>query len=265
MRRLYKHFVANNQGVSMVEFAFIFPIFALMMMGVLEFGISSLKAQSLQRSLAAAITSVQADPQNIQNFNLANSNTSLVDFGEEGNYVCAQSYETLEQAQSGNCDAGQWVTTPPINDVTNYFVLVKGEVSRTAITPLMDSFIGNLSDRQVIAVGGNNTNGGDLTCYGEALNNRLCASPSPVSVGGEVGCPPMRITGQYSGAFFPTCTVGGWSCNYNATVNRFHNGSVEPANVEFVDRSLIGPQIPASNTGGCDAGGEGGGEGGPGR
>lgn len=165
MSNIIKSFIRAKRGVAAIEFAIILPILILLLVGAMEFGIHLLAGQTAQRSIDNITDSIQKNPTDPNLFSVAqNSGLAFAKFNEEPNFFCANSYATLEEAQSGMCEAGQWNTNRPSGVGANaaYYVGIRAYVEPLALG-LVSEYLPQVDYESVFQV---NVSQGPPTCNG---------------------------------------------------------------------------------------------------
>lgn len=136
-----KYFRKNSQGVAAIEFAIILPLLLLLLLGAVEIGFYIYKKQNVSRSVSLTANAIQASPTN-PNLQLDSLKTGgkTIPYGTEGHYICAQAYDTMDNASSGSCNEGGWDLAKPNNvgEGSPYYVYLKAFSTYSSITGFGD-------------------------------------------------------------------------------------------------------------------------------
>jgi hypothetical protein len=220
--RSISRFGKQQEGVAMIEAAFVLPILLAIVFGGIEFGMYFLKSNINANNVAATARAVQIDPSDESSRLLLSSSKLLSD---DENVACSSSYPTFEGAQNGDCVAGQWFQPLAAEDLPEgqsaYYVLIKSEVASVALTGMFDSLLPANNVRQVINVSLNGASTNLHTCNGAPLLGKFCMGADR-SQNADGPDDDYRLV--YSVIGQPYCTSGGWSCQpYSGA-----SGEVEP-------------------------------------
>lgn len=218
----------EEDGVAMIEFAFILPIMLAITFGAIEYGMYFLKSNMNNNNVAAAARAVQADPGDPSNRDLLNQ-TSLINNAD--NKACAKSFSTLEAAKAAQCPPGLWDAMPPEDlpeGQTAYFVLIESNAVSKSLSGLFDegkllegAFPANVA-RQVIKVSQGSNNDGQ-TCNGAPLLGKLCIGITESNCATGADRNGNQADCQYSRPILglPACSKNGWTCEIYETNRDF--------------------------------------------
>ncbi len=230
-----KNFLLANDGVAVIEAAFVLPLLLAVLFGGIEFGMYFLKSNLNNNNMSAASRAVQNDPSDPSNRQLL-TQTSLL--SDESNVACAKSFVTFNAAENGDCVNGEWDTLAPANmpeGQSAYFVLIKSDVASASLSGLFDELLPNNKLQQVIKVNEQTNNG--WVCNGESIEGKYCSIMLAQDRDTEGG---TRDPSRTDLIMPPSCHPQGWSCGHYSLINKGNGmfasaaGESDEINVDFV-------------------------------
>lgn len=151
----YTKFYDDNHGVGAIEFAILLPIFLILSLGVMEFGMYFVKDEIINSTISTISQTIQRDPTYYQSLTPAqltqlekSYGSGLIDFTKPGNYICVDTYSTQAAAAGAvTCTSTHFNTTNP-GITTPYYIAVRGNLPKGGITPL-GNFVSGVKNIQV--------------------------------------------------------------------------------------------------------------------
>jgi Flp pilus assembly protein TadG len=141
--------LTNNSGLSTIEFALILPVFLLLCLGVIEFGLYFVKEEIADDAISSISLALQRDPTAFNqppaqlNALVKSYGSGLVNFSpigsNTGNYICVDAYLTQTQALNvAPCNNTHFNTANPngANSTAAYFISVRANLKKGTVTPL---------------------------------------------------------------------------------------------------------------------------------
>ena len=158
-----RKFRRDERGLSAIEAAILLPIFILIVMAIIEFGIYFVKYQIASRAVSTIADTIQKNPAAATYALATQEGLSFLDLKNLPNYICAQSYVDNGTATTGLCTTG-WVTSPPagVTAGTPYYVAIRAYAPHISITPftaLSKSVPPPIDAKTVVMVNPNATSG----------------------------------------------------------------------------------------------------------
>jgi Flp pilus assembly protein TadG len=151
----------NQQGMVIAEFAFMLPVFLILTLGVIEFGMYFVKTEIAGRAISTISLALQRDPTAFNqppaqlNALVKSYGSGLVNFSpigsNTGNYICVDAYLTQTQAAAAPpCTDTHFHTANPNgpNSTIPYYVAVRADLQKGTVTPL-GNFIPMMRNIQV--------------------------------------------------------------------------------------------------------------------
>ena len=139
--RNLKSFPASQSGVAAIEMAIILPLFLLLLISVIQFGIYFLKSEALSHSMITTTTALEKDVNTTDLHNIAlDSGSSLTSFRSGNNYICAQAHKSGTPA-APCADRNVWNVTAAnagVQDGTSYLITVSAHSEFLKFSPVSD-------------------------------------------------------------------------------------------------------------------------------
>lgn len=170
-KRISARFIKNSAGASGIEFAVILPLFILLSLGAIEFGLYFVKSEISNTAVSSISQSIQRDQNYYANMTTSQINALLVGYGSglvkfapvgsnTGNIICVDAYKTAAEAEAaGNCGTTHFNTTnpnpaPPVGTPPNpYYIAVRADLQRGTVTPF-GKFVKATQNMQVVQSAG---------------------------------------------------------------------------------------------------------------
>jgi len=170
-------------GTAIVEFAILFPIFLLLISAAIEFGWYFITDETATRSVGIVSIAMQYNPSDPNLQTMANnSGSALIQYGQNGNYICAKSYASYSDAQNHLCNSNDWNTGTPagVSSGTPYYIAVKANVAPSVFS-LFGGFIYGLNRSAIVEAGASasSSNSGWVAVpasYSTSTPDQLCQS-----------------------------------------------------------------------------------------
>lgn len=143
----FSSFRNAHDGATMIEFAILMPVFILLVVAVMEYGLYFLKSLSASRALGAGAQALMVDPQDPRNQAIINAAGGFGDYE-----ICAQSYLDHGSAEGGDCIGTTFVTGAPTGATDDYYILLKASATTESVTQLFDEFLPDINERQVVKI-----------------------------------------------------------------------------------------------------------------
>lgn len=185
--KISKPFIANNKGAAAIEYAIMLPIFLIMSLVAIEFGMYFVKDEITTSAVSSMSQAIQRDPTltNAQLRALAQTyGSGLIKFETNNNYICGRSYATVTQAKnSAPCTDTTFSVGIPAGVPQGspyYVVLSAGLDKNNHITPL-GNFIPAVNNIQVTQSSGT-VQVGDMvppTCTGAGYSLQYDPTKTP--------------------------------------------------------------------------------------
>lgn len=154
--------VKDTRGVAAIEFALLLPIFLILCLGVIEFGLYFVKDEIVDSAVSSITLTLQRNPAYFDTMTTGQKNALIAGWGSglvkfspigsrTGNYICVDAYTTLAAAQSAPpCTDTHLNATNPngAGSTMPYYVAVRADLKKGPITPL-GNFIPTVKNIQV--------------------------------------------------------------------------------------------------------------------
>jgi|SRR5579875_478242 Flp pilus assembly protein TadG len=153
--------LVHNHGASAIEFAILLPVFVILSLGVIEFGMYFVKDEIANNAVSTVSQTLQRNPGYYASLTPAqlqqvekSYGSGLIDFTKAGNYLCVDSYATVSQAASAPpCTGTYFNTANPNANGTPYYIAVRANLPKGTITPL-GNFVSNVKNIRVAQYSG---------------------------------------------------------------------------------------------------------------
>jgi Flp pilus assembly protein TadG len=140
----------DTKGIAAIEFALLLPIFLIICLGVIEFGMYFVKDEIANSTVSTITLTLERDPAYFDTMTTGQKNTLIAGWGSglikfspigssTGNYICADAYTTAAAAQSAPLCTDTHLNTANPNgagSTTPYYVSVRADLKKGTITPL---------------------------------------------------------------------------------------------------------------------------------
>jgi Flp pilus assembly protein TadG len=189
----------DNGGIAAIEFAILLPIFLVITLGAIEFGMYFVKDEIVNSTVSSVSLALERNPNYFSSMPLSQQNAVIASWGsglvkfsqigqKNGNYICVDAFAsppTKAQA-SAPCTSTYFNTANPNGPTSTqpYYIAVRSNLQKGTITPL-GNFVPAVKNIQVSQSSGTVQVGNMLppTCNqpGQALQwngtNFICANP----------------------------------------------------------------------------------------
>jgi Flp pilus assembly protein TadG len=218
----------DNKGAAAIEYAILLPMFVILSLAVIEFGMYFVKSEMTNSAVSTVSQTIQRNPGYYSSLTpvqlqaeLKSYGSGLIDFSKPSNYICVDAYTTAAQAQSAAaCTSSYFNTTNPngASSTTPYYIAVRADLQKALITPL-GNFLPAVKNIQINQSSGAVLVGNQLppVCYNPweriTFNNGTYSCPlTSYTVAGEV----YKLNDATHPGFTPTSLP--YSSDYNQMV-----------------------------------------------
>lgn len=143
----FLHLLQANTAVAAIEFALILPLFIILSLAVIEFGMYFVKDEITNSAVNTVSQALQRNPTYYSQMTTSQINAQIRDYGatlvnfspvngaKNGNYICVDTYTSQAAAEAaGKCTSTHFNTTPPASNP--YYIVARANLKKGTITPL---------------------------------------------------------------------------------------------------------------------------------